>query len=114
MDQSSWTELRERFTTLFKTKTRDEWCEILEMTDACFAPVLTMAETVEHPHIQARNTIVEDNGLPQPAPAPRFSRTPGAISRPPAWPGQHTDEVLSDWGFSDDRIAKLRDSGAIR
>ncbi|MGZ6963767.1 MAG: CoA transferase, partial [Acidimicrobiia bacterium] len=114
MDQSTWPELRDRFTALFKTKTRDEWNEILGETDACFAPVLTMAEAAEHPHLKARNTIVEDNGLPQPAPAPRFSRTPGAISRPPAWPGQHTDEVLADWGFDADRIAKLRESGAIK
>ena len=113
MDQSSWPELRETFTNLFKTKTRDEWNAILGETDACFAPVLTMAEAVDHPHLQARSTIVEDNGLPQPAPAPRFSRTPGAISRPPAWPGQHTDEVLADWGFAADRIASLRESGAI-
>jgi alpha-methylacyl-CoA racemase len=114
MDQSTWPELRDRLTALFKTKTRDEWCEVLEMTDACFAPVLTMRETIDHPHIKARGTIVEEFGLPQPAPAPRFSRTPGAITRPPAWPGQHTDEVLSDWGFAGDRIAKLRESGAIR
>ena len=113
MDQSTWPELRERFTALFKTKTRDEWCEILEMTDACFAPVLTMAEAVEHPHMKARDTIVEENGLLQPAPAPRFSRTPGAIQRPPAWPGQHTDEVLADWGFAADDVASLRSSGAV-
>jgi alpha-methylacyl-CoA racemase len=113
MDQSSWPELREKLTTLFKSKTRDEWCEVLEMTDACFAPVLTMAEAAEHPHMKARNTILDDGGLLQPAPAPRFSRTPGAISRPAAWPGQHTDEVLTDWGFSADRIAKLREAGAI-
>ncbi len=114
MDQASWPELRERLTALFRSRTRDEWCEVLEKTDACFAPVLTMAEASEHPHMQARGTIVEDNGLPQPAPAPRFSRTPGAISRPPAWPGQHTDEVLADWSFSEDRIAKLRETGAIK
>ena len=114
MDQSSWPELRDRLTDLFKTKTRDEWCEVLEQTDACFAPVLTMPEAAEHPHMKARNTIVEEYGLPQPAPAPRFSRTPGAIARPPAWPGQHTDEVLAEWGFSEDRIAKLRETGAIK
>jgi alpha-methylacyl-CoA racemase len=114
MDQSAWPELRDKLTALCKTKTRDEWCEVLEMTDACFAPVLTMAEAAEHPHMKARNTIIEDNGLLQPAPAPRFSRTPGAVSRPAAWPGQHTDEVLADWGFSADRIAKLRESGAVK
>ncbi len=114
MDQTSWPELRDKLTALFKTKTRDEWCAVLEMTDACFAPVLTMPEAAEHPHMKARGTIVEEYGLPQPAPAPRFSRTPGAIARPPAWPGQHTDEVLADWGFSADRIAKLHESGAIK
>ncbi len=114
MDQSSWPELRDKLTALFKTKTRDEWCELLERTDACFAPVLTMPEAAEHPHMKARSTIVEEYGLPQPAPAPRFSRTPGAIDRPPAWPGQHTDEVLADWGFSKDRIAELHETGAIK
>jgi alpha-methylacyl-CoA racemase len=113
MDQSTWPDLREKLTALFRTKTRDEWCEVLERTDACFAPVLTMAEAAEHPHMKARHTILDEDGLLQPAPAPRFSRTPGAISRPAAWPGQHTDEVLADWGFSADRIAKLRETGAI-
>ena len=114
MDQSSWPELRERLTALFKTKTRDEWCEVLEMTDACFAPVLTMTEAAEHPHMKARNTVVEEYGLLQPAPAPRFSRTPGEIQGPPAWPGQHTDEVLADWGFEAAEIARLREVGALR
>ena len=74
----------------------------------------TMDEAAQHPHVQARGTIVERDGVLQPAPAPRFSRTPGEIQRPPAWPGQHTDEVLADWGFAPDRIAKLKDSGAIK
>jgi alpha-methylacyl-CoA racemase len=114
MDNTTYPELGERFTVLFKTKTRDEWCEILEHTDACFAPVLTMSEAVDHPHIKARNTVVHEYGLDQPAPAPRFSRTPGAIQRPPAWPGQHTDEVLADWGFASADVAKLRETGAIK
>ena len=113
MNQATWPDLRERFTALFLTKTRDEWCAILEMTDVCFAPVLTMSEAAEHPHLKARNTIVEDYGVMQPAPAPRFSRTPGAIQRPPAWPGQHTDELLADWGFAPADIAALRASGAV-
>jgi len=114
MDQSGWSQWRERFTELFKTKTRDEWCAVLEQTDVCFAPVLTMSEAAEHPHLKARNTIVTEFGLQQPAPAPRFSRTPGAIRRPPPWPGEHTDEVLADWGFGTDEIAKLRDAGAVK
>ncbi len=113
MNQATWPELRERFTALFLTKTRDEWCEVLEMTDVCFAPVLTMNEAAEHPHLKARNTIVEDNGVLQPAPAPRFSRTPGAIQGPPAWPGQHTDEVLARWGVEPAVIAQRRAAGAI-
>jgi alpha-methylacyl-CoA racemase len=114
MDQTLWPELRERFTALFKSKTRDEWCGILEHTDACFAPVLTMSEAVDHPHIKARNTVVNEYGLDQPAPAPRFSRTPGTIQRPPAWPGEHTDEVLADWGIPADDVTKLRETGAIK
>ena len=115
MDQAGWSELRERFTELFRAKTRDEWCEILEQTDACFAPVLTMSECAEHPHIRARRTIVEDaNGVAQPAPAPRFSRTEVDLSSPPAWPGEHTDDVLTDWGFAAEEVDALRDAGAVR
>ncbi len=113
MNQTTWADQRDKFTALFLTKTRDEWCEVLEMTDVCFAPVLTMSEAAEHPHLKARNTIVEDHGVMQPAPAPRFSRTPGSIQRPPAWPGQHTDELLADWGFGADEISSLRASGAV-
>ena len=113
MNQTTWADQRDKFTSLFLTKTRDEWCEVLEMTDVCFAPVLTMNEAAEHPHLKARNTIVEDHGVMQPAPAPRFSRTPGSIQRPPAWPGQHTDELLADWGFGAEEISTLRASGAV-
>ncbi len=114
MDRRGWPQLRDRLTALFKSKTRDEWCEILEGTDACFAPVLPMSEAANHPHMKARGTIVEEFGLSQPAPAPRFSRTPGSIQGPPAWPGEHTDEALVDWGFTADEVAKLRDAGAIK
>jgi alpha-methylacyl-CoA racemase len=114
MDRSGWPKLRERFTEVFKSKTRDEWCAVLEHSDACFAPVLTMSEATEHPHVRARSTVVDLDGVEQPAPAPRFSRTPGAISRRAAQPGQHTDEALADWGFAPDEVAKLRDTGAIR
>jgi alpha-methylacyl-CoA racemase len=114
MDRAAWPKLREWLTELFKRKTRDEWSALLEGTDACFAPVLPMGEAAEHRHVRARDTIVERDGVLQPAPAPRFSRTPGAIQRPPAWPGQHTDAALTDWGFTADELAKLRDAGAIR
>jgi len=105
--------LRQRFTELFRTKTRDEWCGLLEGTDVCFAPVLAMSEAAVHPHIRARETIVEVDGVLQPAPSPRFSRTPGAIAGPPSKPAEHTDAVLADWGFGADEIARLRGAGAV-
>ena len=90
MDQASWPQLKERFATIFKSKTRQEWCEILEGTDVCFAPVLSIAEAPEHPHNKARGTFVEVAGVLQPRPAPRFSRTPAEIQRPPGAPrGAH-------------------------
>jgi alpha-methylacyl-CoA racemase len=113
MDRSGWPQLRERFTALFKTKTRDEWDAVLRGSDACYAPVLTMTEATNDEHIKARGTIIERDGVPQPAPAPRFSRTTPEVQRSSPWPGQQTDEALADWGFARDEIAKLRDSGAI-
>ena len=113
MDKSQWPALKVRFAEVFKTKTRDEWSEIMEHTDVCFAPVLSMDEAPQHPHIAERGTFTEVAGLVQPAPAPRFSRTPGSIERPPPHAGQHTDEVLAAWGVSADRIAELRESKAI-
>jgi alpha-methylacyl-CoA racemase len=113
MDRDGWPELRRRLTEVFLTKTRDEWCQILEGSDACFAPVLTMTEAARHPHITARDTIVERDGVLQPAPAPRFSRTPPELRRPPPKPGEHTDEVLAEFGFGADEIAELRGAGAI-
>jgi alpha-methylacyl-CoA racemase len=112
-DKARWGELRARLTEVFKQKTRDEWCRIMEGSDVCFAPVLSMLEAPAHPHNRARGTFVEVDGVPQPGPAPRLSRTPGAIARPPAAPGQHTEEALRDWGFSADDLAGLRKAGAI-
>jgi alpha-methylacyl-CoA racemase len=114
MDRARWPELADCFTELFKTKTRDEWCEILEHSDACFAPVLTMSEAADHPHIKHRATVITRDGVDQPAPAPRFSRTTAEVQRSAPWPGQHTDEALRDWGFDADAIVKLRDAGALR
>jgi alpha-methylacyl-CoA racemase len=113
MDRSAWPKLKERFVALFKTKTRDEWCQVMEGTDICFAPVLSLAEVPEHPHVKARGTFVEVDGVKQPGPAPRFSRTPAVIERPPAFPGEHTDAALADWGFGASELAELRKSGAI-
>jgi len=113
MDREQWPELKERWAKLFKTKTRDDWCELLEGTDVCFAPVLSMEEAPHHPHNRERNAFVEVEGVPQPAPAPRFSRTPSQVQRPPAADGENTEEGLRDWGFSPDEITKLRKAGAI-
>ncbi len=113
MDRSSWPQLRDELTRVMKAKTRDEWCELMEATDVCFAPVLSMDEAPLHPHNVHRQTFVEVAGIPQPNAAPRFSRTPGAIAGPPAHAGQHTDEVLAEAGLSEDEIAGLRASGAV-
>jgi alpha-methylacyl-CoA racemase len=113
MDKSRWAELKEKLAATFKTKTRAEWCAIMEGTDVCFAPVLSMSEATEHPHIVARRTFVEVDGLSQPAPAPRFSRSKAEIQGPPAQPGAHTDAALRDWGVADDRLQQLHAEGAI-
>ena len=113
MDRDKWPEVSERLSEIFKTKTRDEWCEIMEGSDVCFAPVLSMTEVDQHPHIKERGTYIEIAGLKQPAPAPRFSRTAPEVVRPPAHAGQHTDEVLTDWGFSQSDVEKLREIKAI-
>ena len=94
-------------------RTRDEWCELLEGTDTCFAPVLSLAEAPEHAHNRERGTFAAVAGVVQPGPAPRFSRTPGAIRRPPPHSGQHTDEILGELGLDADAIASLRASGAV-
>ena len=113
-DRSQWPALKERLAAIFKQKTRDEWCAVMEGTDVCFAPVLSLDEAHAHPHMAARGTFTEVAGVRQPAPAPRFSRTEATISRPPSHPGQHTDEVLGEWGFDAGDVAKLREAGAVR
>ena len=112
-DRERWPELRSRLAEVFRSRSRDEWCRILEGSDACFAPVLTMAEAREHEHARVRGSFVEVDGVPQPRPAPRFSRTDSAIQRPPARGGAHTDEVLRDWGFDDGEIEVLRAAKAL-
>jgi alpha-methylacyl-CoA racemase len=113
MDRTQWPKMKERMAEIFKTKTRDEWSKIMEGSDVCFAPVLSMDEAPKHPHNVHRGTFVEHDGVVQPGPAPRFSRTPGKIQGPPASPGQHTEEALRDWGFSNTELEKLRSLGAI-
>lgn len=112
-DASRWPEVHERFAAIFRTRTRDEWCALAEGREVCFAPVLSMREAPAHPHLRARGTFVERDGVVQPAPAPRFSRTPGAIQRSPAQPGEHTEEVLRDWGFSAEELGALREGRVV-
>ncbi|MGI8937223.1 MAG: CaiB/BaiF CoA transferase family protein [Iamia sp.] len=112
-DKTQWPDLKVRLEKVFKEKTRDEWCEVMEGSDVCFAPVLTMTEAAAHPHNVARGTFTEVAGITQPAPAPRFSRTPGEIRRPPPHAGQHSDELLAEIGYDEAKVAALRESGAI-
>ena len=114
MNTANWPHLKARLTELFASKTRAEWCALMEHSDVCFAPVLTMSEAAAHPHNRERETFVSFEGLTQPAPAPRFSRTKPLITLPPARPGQHTREVLGDWGFDAVAIQSLFDTGAVR
>lgn len=113
LDRADWQAMREKVAVAVLGKTRDEWCEIMEGTDVCFAPVLDMAEAPEHPHNKARGTFVEIDGFVQPGPAPKFSRTPPAIRGPAPAPGTHTRAVLADWGFGAEEIAALEVSGAV-
>ena len=114
LDQGQWPAMKDRVASLIKSKTRAEWCEIMEGSDVCFAPVLTMREAASHPHNVHRETYIEVAGVTQPAPAPRFSRTAPAVQGPPAWPGQHTDEVLASFGFSASEVVAYRASGAVK
>lgn len=114
MDSTLWPTLKARLAEVMLTKTSDEWCALMEGTDVCFAPVLTMSQAMQHPHNVERKTFVEIAGVTQPAPAPRFSRTPSAVPTPPAHPGQHSREILRDWGFADSKIESLLVSGAVK
>jgi alpha-methylacyl-CoA racemase len=113
LDRAAWPEMKKLFATIFATKSRDEWAAIFAGTDACAAPVLSMDEAPSHPHNAQRQTFVEVAGVVQPAPAPRFSRTPGTIRRPPPRPGQGADDALADWGVGEEEIRQLRKSGVI-
>ncbi len=113
MDKSQWPHLKLRLREVFQGKTRAEWCELMETTDVCFAPVLTMSEAAKHPHNVERKTFIEVGGVTQPAPAPRFSRTQPEVKSAPAHPGQHSREILADWGIAADRIEALLESKAV-
>ena len=112
LDREHWPDLKKKLDALFRTKTRDEWCDLLEGTDVCFAPVLSMAEAPDHPHMKTRGAFVEVGGVVQPAPAPRFSRTPAQIKCPPPQPGADTAAALRDWGVADKEVSELLAKGA--
>jgi alpha-methylacyl-CoA racemase len=113
MDSKKWPEFKEKITAVFKTKTRDEWTGIMGDTDICFAPVLSLDEAHQHPQNQARQTFINVEGVTQPAPAPRFSRTRPAIKNSPPNPAGDTVGVLEEFGFSADKIEALKAAGAI-
>ncbi|MEP6598900.1 MAG: CaiB/BaiF CoA-transferase family protein [Actinomycetota bacterium] len=113
MDPTTWPAAKERWAQLFATRSRAQWLSLLEGTDACVAPVLSWDEAPRHPHLAARGTFVERDGVVQAAPAPRFSRTPATLPRSAASYGQHTDEVLRQVGRSAEQIEQLRSSGAV-
>jgi alpha-methylacyl-CoA racemase len=112
-DLAHWPEHRRRFAEAFATRTRDEWADAFAGTDACVTPVLGLREAPVHPHLAARGTFVEQDGASLPGPAPRFSRTPGALRGPARRPGADTTAVLTDWGFSADEVRALLTSGAV-
>ncbi|RLA54772.1 MAG: CoA transferase, partial [Gammaproteobacteria bacterium] len=114
MERESWPAMKEKLKELFLTRTRDEWCAIMDNTDICFAPVLTLEEAPDYPHNKERNAFVDVEGVKHPAPAPRFSRTPSSIKGPAPKTGIHTEEVLSAWGVSSDEIKALKAGGAIK
>ena len=111
LDVARWPELRARLAEVFATRSRDEWAIVFAEVDACVTPVLTLGEAPGHPHLAARGTVVEHGGVRQPAPAPRFSRTPGALGAPPTMPGTDTRAALRDWGFDATEVQRLEDAG---
>jgi len=114
LDEGRWPELRSRVAAVIATRDRDEWAAMFAPLDACVSPVLTMGEAMRHPHICARNTIIDVDGVPQPAAAPRLSRTPGTVGERPCSPGQHTRQALRDWGFAPDEVAALERDEAVQ
>jgi alpha-methylacyl-CoA racemase len=114
LDRANWPMLRQRLADVFASKTSDEWCALMEGSDVCFAPVLTLQQAIDHPHNRARNTFIEVDGVVQPAPAPRFSRTVPQTPQAPRASGVDLEGALGSWGFGVGEIAALRDSGAVR
>jgi alpha-methylacyl-CoA racemase len=113
MDAAKWPAFKEELIEVFKSKTRDEWCEIMEGSDVCFAPVLSVFEAPEHPHNKARNTFIDVDGTTQPAPSPRFSRTVAEVRHAARFAGEDSRSVLQDSGFSAEEISSLESNGII-
>ncbi|MEO0866505.1 MAG: CoA transferase, partial [Pseudomonadota bacterium] len=109
-DRAGWPALHARFADVFASRTRDDWAQVFDGTDACVAPVLTLDEAAAHPHLAARGTYVEPGGVRQAAPAPRLSATPGNPPAGPRAPGADTDDVLRALGLDPDA---LRRAGAV-
>ncbi|MGB0112799.1 MAG: CaiB/BaiF CoA-transferase family protein [Ilumatobacteraceae bacterium] len=114
MDRAQWPAVKSKLTEVFATKSSAEWCELMEMTDVCFAPVLTMSDAAKHPHNVERGTFIELGGTTQPAPAPRFSRTSPEVTEAPAHAGAHTRAILDDWGVDADVADRWAESGAVK
>jgi alpha-methylacyl-CoA racemase len=112
-DMENWPAMKERMSSIIKRKTRDEWDKVFDGVDVCYAPVLSMEEVRHHPHHQARGTFVDDGEVWQPAPAPRFSRTGAEIHRAAANIGEHSEEILREFGFSQEDISARIESGAV-
>ena len=112
-DKGSWPEMCLRFEKIFKTKTRQEWCDLMEGTDVCFAPVLTFNEAPDHPHNKARGTFADIEGVPQPNPAPRFSKTPGSVKGAAPEVGENTRDGLVSWGFEPSEVDELLRTGVV-
>jgi alpha-methylacyl-CoA racemase len=112
-DRANWPAIREIVATTLASRTQAQWCALLEQSDACFGPVLSFTEAPQHRHHRARQTFVEIDGIVQPAPAPRFSRTKPALPMPPEPAGRSTERALTDWGIAAERIASLRSAGVI-
>jgi alpha-methylacyl-CoA racemase len=113
-DREHWPMMRDKLQAIFATKTRAEWTDIMEQIDVCFAPVLSMSESIDHPHNVARGSFIEVDGVTQPGPAPKFSRTHSAVHSGCAHAGDHTREGLAQWGFRAAEVAALEASGAIK
>jgi alpha-methylacyl-CoA racemase len=112
-DAAQWPQLKAELAAVFASRDRDDWCALFEDSDACVTPVLDLEEAARHPHNVARGTFTEVAGVPQPAPAPRLSRTPGQVSGPPPLPGEHTRDALASWGVTPQDIERLAAAGAI-